>query len=124
MIRFHPRSSKKLINTVKTKYGNAINIFFDEEISNKEVINKSIITFGIGTTMYYESILNDVPSCFININGKFQDIYSLFVMEEIVLVEKEKDLENFIENPYIKNEFKKNHYISIQKMIDILNIEN
>ena len=74
--------------------------------------------------MYYESILNDVPSCFININGKFQDIYSLFVMEEIVLVEKEKDLENFIENPYIKNEFKKNHYNSIQKMIDILNIEN
>lgn len=124
MIRFHPRSSKKLINTVKKKYGNEINIFFDEEISNKEVINKSIITFGIGTTMYYESILNDVPSCFININGKFQDIYSLFVMEEIVLVEKEKDLENFIENPYIKNEFQKNHYNSIQKMIDILNIKN
>ena len=120
IIRFHPRSSKNLKNAINKKYSNEINIFFDENISNKEVINNSIITFGIGTTMYYESILNNVPSCFVNINDKFQDLYSLFVMEEIVLIKKEKDLEKFINQPYINDEFKKNHYNSIQKMVHII----
>ena len=122
LIRFHPRTSKKFLSNIKKNYVNDESIFFDNSIKNDKVIRNSIITFGIGTSMYYESILNNVPSCFININKKFSDIYSLFNMEDIILICSENSLKQFINEPYIKDSFKNNHLTSIKKFINVIKL--
>ena len=88
-------------------------------ISSK-IANRSILTFSVGSTMYYESILNDVPSCFVNIDEKFKNLYSLFVMDEIVYIKNEEQLQNFITKPYIKHQFLETHTNAINNFIHIL----
>ena len=38
---------------------NTLMVIFDDKMPNTEVINRSVLTFAIGSTMYYESILNE-----------------------------------------------------------------
>jgi hypothetical protein len=120
LIRFHPRTSKQVIQTIENRYKNNEQIFFNNIMKNEDIINKSTLTFSVGSTMYYESILNDVPSCFVNIDEKFKNLYSLFVMDEIVYTKNEKQLQNFIAKPYIKHQFLETHTNAINNFIHIL----
>ena len=120
LIRFHPRTSKYITQTIENSYKNNEQIFFNNIMKNEDIINKSTLTFSMGSTMYYESILNDVPSCFVNIDEKFKNLYSLFVMDEIVYIKNEKQLQNFITKPYIKDQFLESHTNAINSFIHIL----
>lgn len=117
LIRFHPRTSVNMIESTKDYFINNNRIIFNDKLTNKEVINNSIMTFGIGTTTYYESIINNVPCCFININNKFTNFYSFFVNDEIIIL-NDSNLKEFIKNPFIKNDFKEFHLHAINNFLD------
>jgi len=120
VIRFHSRTSKNMTQTIENRYKNNEQIFFNNIMKNEDLINKSKLTFSMGSTMYYESILNDVPCCFVNIDEKFKNLYSLFVMDEIVYIKNEELLQNFIAKPYIKHQFLETHTNAINNFIHIL----
>jgi len=115
LIRFHPRTTEELKLKIKKKYPN---LYFNNIISNDEVLKRSKITLGFGTSMYYESLINEVPSCFVNLNNKFTTLYDFFDLNEILLIDNEEDLKEFITFPKLDNNFIDSHKMAINNFIN------
>jgi NAD(P)-dependent dehydrogenase (short-subunit alcohol dehydrogenase family) len=115
IFKAHPRSSATFLKFLKK-----FDIYIDTHLTISELIKKSKLTMSFGSTCSFESIINGVPSCFINLENKLTTLYNLFECDDIDIITDEQEFMNFLDNPKIKINFIENHMNSIETFVNFI----